>query len=490
MPVTGRSEEQQILDNLCKSQKAEFLALYGRRRVGKTYLIKYFFAEQDYIYFQMTGIKNGTLTEQIERFVKAISDTFYKGSELKPRTSWFDAFDALTDAVNKHVDPKTKVVLFFDEFPWMATHKSKLLQALDHFWNHYWSHDPRIKLIVCGSSASWIINNILNNKGGLHNRVTRKILLKPFSLYETKKFLAAQGVKLNNWQIAQIYMVTGGIPFYLSYVEKGLSSTQVIEQLAFSENALLLNEFDNLLASLFDDAEPYIELLKIIAKNRSGVALTEIAKLAKHSSKGGRITNKLQQLKDAGFILGFKPHRNKRKGIYYRVIDEYTLFYFYWIEPLKDTLQEQGLTKGYWQELQTSAAWHSWSGYAFEAMVYKHLLQIRQALNIPATAIANTWRYVPTKDDDAVGAQIDLLFDRRDEVITLCEIKYSSKAFTIDKRYAAQLMQKHDVFVQRTRTKKQIFINMITARGLKDNPYSDELVSGVADLNDLFKNIE
>jgi len=389
MVLTGRVAEQQVLETFYQSKRAEFLTLYGRRRIGKTFLIKHFFAKKKGVFFHVTGIKDGNLTEQISRFVKSISDTFYKGSEIKERLNWFDAFDALTDAIDKHAEENKKIIIFLDEFPWMATHKSKLLQALDHFWNHYWSNDTRIKLVICGSSASWIINKIINNKGGLHNRVTKNILLKPFTLQEVKKFLSTQGVKLNNWQITQIYMVTGGVPFYLSSIEKGQSSAQAIEALAFTENAPLLKEFDNLFSSLFENEDPYIELLRIIAKHRYGIAQSDIAKQSKYFSQGGRIINKLKELKEAGFILGFKPHQHKKKGIYYRVIDEYTLFYFYWIEPIRDTLQETSLEKGYWQELQASAAWHSWSGYAFEAIVYKHLSHIRKKLGIPVTATAN-----------------------------------------------------------------------------------------------------
>lgn len=281
-------------------------------------------------------------------------------------------------------------------------------------------------------------------------------------------------------------MATGGIPFYLSMVEKGLSSSQAIESIAFSKNSPLLNEFDNLFSSLFDDAEPYIELLRLIAKHRYGISQSEIEKLSSVITKGGWLSSKLQELKDAGFILGFKPHQHKRNGIYFRVIDEYTLFYLYWIEPIRNTLQEGSLENGYWQELQNSPAWHSWSGYAFEAIVYKHLSHIRRKLNIPVTAIANAWRYVPTKKDKTEGVQIDLLFDRRDDVMTLCEIKFTNKPFVIDKAYAAQLMRKRDVFASRTRTKKQLFTSMITANGMKDNPYSDELIDGVVVLNDLF----
>ncbi len=486
MTLASRTKEQEELERFYQSDRSEFLALYGRRRIGKTFLIKNFFEKKKCVFFHFTGIKDGLLKDQISRFIKAISDTFYKGSEIKKRSAWLEAFDALTDAINKHVEKGKKVVLFLDEFPWMATHKSKLLQTLDHFWNHYWSHDSRIKLVICGSSASWIINKIINNRGGLHNRVTRKILLKPFNLAETKNFLFSRGVRLNNWQVAQIYMVTGGVPFYLSFVEKGMSSAQTIESLAFSENSLLLKEFDNLFSSLFENSEPYIELLRIIAKNRYGISQAKLAKKSIYFSKGGRISSALKELKEAGFVLGFKPHQHKKKGLYYRIVDEYTLFYFYWIEPIRDTLQEQSLESGYWQELQNSPSWNSWAGYSFEAMVYKHLSQIRKKLKIPATAIANSWRYTPAKLTKEDGAQIDLLFDRRDSTITICEIKFTESPFLIDKSYAAQLIKKREIFVKLTGTKKQIFIALISAGGIKNNPYSDELVQSVVVLDDLF----
>lgn len=491
---TGRADERQTLENIYERQRAEFLAIYGRRRVGKTFLVKHFFKSKPCVFFHVTGIKDGLLQEQIANFVKAIGQAFYKGSELKARESWFDAFGALTEAINLHVEQSKRIVLFMDEFPWMATHKSKLLQALDHFWNHYWSDDPRIKLIICGSSASWIIGKIINNKGGLHNRVTRKILLKPFCLQETKQFLHAQSIKLNNWHVAQIYMATGGIPFYLSFIEKGQSSAQAIENLAFTSEAPLLKEFDNLFSSLFEEEEPYIELLRIIAKHRYGISETDIVKQSKNFSKGGRLTIKLRELKEAGFILGFKPYQHKRKGVYYRVIDEYTLFYFYWIEPIRDTLQEASLPKGYWQALQSSPAWYSWSGYAFEAIVYKHLSQVRKKLTIPPIAIAHSWRYVPKShsksQEESQGAQIDLLFDRNDDSITLCEIKFTAQAFTIDKAYAAQLIRKQDVFAKRTQTKKQLFTAMVSASGLRDNLYADDLIAGVVTLDDLYTHLE
>lgn len=486
MKLLSRQHEQETLEDLYQSTRSEFLALYGRRRVGKTFLMDSFFSKKADVYFHVTGIKDGNLLEQLGVFSKSLGITFYKGGDIKPRTTWLDAFSELTDAMQRHVDKNKKIVLFFDEFPWMAAPKSKLLQALDHYWNHYWSKDSRIKLVICGSSASWIINKIINNKGGLHNRITRKILLKPFTLAETKQFLLAKGIKLTNRHVTQIYMLTGGIAFYLSFIKKGQSSAQVIENLAFQENAPLITEFDNLLSSLFDDAKPYIDLLRIIAKNRYGIAQAEIAKQSEYFSRGGYITSILKELEETGFILGFVPYQNKKKGVYYRIIDEYILFYFYWIEPIRKTLQKMFFPTGYWQELQMSAGWYSWAGYSFEAITYKHLAQVRKKLKIPLTAIAHSWRYAPLKREES-GAQIDLLFDRRDNVITLCEIKFTSKEFVIDKKYAAELIRKKTVFTAKTRTKKQILISMISAENIADNLYADDLITGVVTLDDLFE---
>jgi hypothetical protein len=277
------------------------------------------------------------------------------------------------------------------------------------------------------------------------------------------------------------------VPYYLNNINKGQSATQAIENLAFTENAPLLKEFDNLFSSLFGDAEPYIRLLRIIAKHKYGVAQADITKESKRFSKGGRIASKLRELKEAGFVQSFKSYQHKKKGIYYRIIDEYTLFYFQWIEPIRDTLQEESLEDGYWQAKQNTAEWYSWAGYAFESICYKHLSQIRKTLAIPPTALADSWRYVPKAKSKETGAQIDLLFHRMDNSITICEIKYSDKPFIIDKEYAKNLQNKEKVFVSKTRTKKQIFIAMISANDIKPTMYSEELISGVVTLDDLFR---
>lgn len=482
----GRKEEQAILESLCFSKKSEFLAIYGRRRVGKTMLVRSFFkSKKDVIFFNTTGTLNGLLKNQLDNFTQQISEVFYQGAQLKNATNWQDAFNKLNDAI-KVVTSNKKIVLFFDEFPWMATKNSKLLQNLDYFWNQYWSNDTRIKLIICGSSASWIIKNVINNKGGLHNRITYTIHLEPYNLHETKLFLEAQGILLNNQQILELYMAIGGIPYYLSYLKQGLSAAENIEQLAFSRKGFLIEEFDNLFLALFEDGGMYIDIVREISKHYYGIEQEELFNRIKGLSKGGRSSDKLKELEDASFIIKFTPHLHSRKGVYYKVIDEYTLFYFNWIEPVKNTLLGRGIKKNYWTSIQSTPEWYNWSGYAFEAVCYKHLVQISDALNMHPTAISNTWKYVPTKNTNQQGAQIDLLFDRKDNAVTLCEIKYTKKAFEINKSYATQLHQRAEIFKNVTRTKKQIFWALISANGLKKNKYS-EIINNVVTLEELLK---
>jgi AAA+ ATPase superfamily predicted ATPase len=483
--ILGRKNEVDTLEEMLASNRPEFLAIYGRRRVGKTFLIREFFKNKNIVFFKVTGMKDGAMSEQIKNFTKQISETFYNNAPLESKKSWDATFELLTSAI-QNVAKNKKIVLFFDELPWMATSKSKLLQNLDYYWNQYWSDNKKIKLVVCGSSSAWIINKIVENKGGLHNRITRQIHLSPFKLNETRDFLKNKKINLSDTQILAIYMVTGGVPYYLEHIDKGKSATQIIERLAFSKKSLLLEEFDKLFSSLFEKPETYIEILRIIAESRYGIGQEELLKRLEKSLKGKGGLERLKALEQADFIISFKPHLHKKRGIYYRLIDEYTLFYFSWIEPIKQTLQERSLEKGNWQELQNTPAWNTWSGYAFEAVCYKHLSEIRKKLEISPTAIADSWRYVPIKVEDERGAQIDLLFDRRDNAITLCEIKYSNKPYVLVKDYVEDLKRKIEIFKKRTRTKKQIFLAFITVDRIKNNFYAEDMIDGCVELEDLF----
>lgn len=484
--IIGRHDEIETLERMFSSKDPEFLAIYGRRRVGKTYLIREFFSDKDAIFFNVTGAKGGSMREQIAHFTVQMGEAFYGGVSIMPQKNWDEVFQQLTKAFAQ-VPKDKKIVMFFDELPWMATKRSRLLNNLDYYWNQYWSNDARIKLIICGSSASWIIDKVLRSRGGLYNRVTKKILLEPFTLIETKEFLHKIGVKLNNQQILLLYMVIGGIPYYLKQINKGLTAMQLIEKLAFSKKAFLLDEFDELFGSLFDDGEVYKQIVKAISEHRYGIGQRKLLEQIGKQVVGGLGVKKLKDLEEAGFIMNFMPLYHKKQGIYYRLVDEYALFYLKWIEPIKRNLQKQALSKGNWEEMQNTPEWNSWLGYAFEAVCYKHLPIIRSKLGISPTAIADTWRYVPRKYSEEQGAQIDLLFDRRDNSITLCEIKYSNKPYVITKEYVDNLKRKMAVFQKQTKTKKQMLITFVSATGLKNNYYAEDLCSGVVTLDDLFQ---
>lgn len=486
MTIVGRHYEQEQLQKRFQSAQAEFIGVYGRRRVGKTYLIREFFNKKPCIFFRSSGIHRGSLKKQLDKFRKEIEVTFYqgrKGTQLSHFLNWHDAFEALKDAIDLFAN-KQKVVIFLDEIPWMATPKSGLLEALDYYWNRHWSEDKRIKLIICGSAASWIIENVLHNTGGLHNRVTLRLPIAPFSLSETKDYLHYKNIHYNNEQILTLYMCLGGIPFYLNFVEKGLSAIQNINAACFSKKGTLYDEFELLFASLFKKHEIHQAIITFITHKREGVSRNDIETHLNY--KGGRLTDRLKELEEAGFITAYMPWK-KERGTYYKIIDEYTLFYLTWISKKSKNRIAQDIDDHYWAVLSEKSAWKAWSGYAFEAICFKHINPIKKALNIPNGSEAYSWRHITTKDEAISGTQIDLIFDRPDKIINLCEIKYSSAPFVIDKKYAEHLRNREKIYCQITKTDKQIFHSMITLSGLKKTIYSEELIASIATLNDLFK---
>lgn len=487
MSLMGRDEECRVLNQLYESKSPEFLALYGRRRVGKTFLVREIFkSKEGGIFFNVTGAKNAPMKEQIKHFTSQLSSAFYSGIELKEGKNWDEAFNQLTKTIKEQTPKDKKIVLFFDELPWMSTRRSRVLEMLDYYWNQHWSQDGRIKLIICGSSASWIINKVIRDRGGLHNRVTKEIHLEPFNLSQMKQFLHARKIKLNDRQILQLYMVTGGVPFYLTKIEPGLSASQIIESLAFSKTGFFLEEFDKLFSSLFDNSDEYITLVKLLAENRYGIGQRKLLEKLGKQAVGAKGTKMLNDLEQTGFIMSFRPLYNVKRGTYYRLTDEYTLFYLKWIEPISKGFAKKSLEPNYWQDIQTTPEWYSWQGYAFESVCYKHLINIRRALALNPRALPSTWRFIPKPGSKSRGAQIDLLFDRTDDAITLCEIKYTDEPFTLTKDYVDNIIQKISVFKERTHTAKQIFIAFISANGVKNNYYADELINNTVTLSDLF----
>ena len=475
--IIGRKREKKLLDRAYRSSEAQFITVYGRRRVGKTFLIREFFSQKDCIFMHVTGKQNGMLKDQLKAFMRGLSRAFYDGALLETPPNWDNAFLKLTSLVEKS---DKKVVLFFDELPWLVTRKSGLMDVITEYWNSVWAGMPKVIFVACGSSASWILKKIIYNKGGLYNRTTLEINLLPFKLWEAREYLESKGVKLSDKHVLSLYMAVGGIPFYLNYVLPDRTAQQTIQELFFDENAPLKNEYRKLFESLFDGADVYEAILEAIAKTKKGIMRGDLDKEVKLISTGSQLTGKLNDLCDAGFIKAYLPWQ-KSIGKYYKVIDEFCLFYIRWIKGYKGDSFDQD----HWIIQSQKPTYHAWAGYAFEAVCSRHIHQIVRSLGITSVNALSSWQYAPRSKKER-GAQIDLLIDRTDDAITLCEIKYTDKPFEITKSYAEVLERKMSIFKKQTKTSKQLFLGMVSANGLKKTIYSEEMVSGVVTLKDLY----
>jgi len=478
--IIARENEKAKLSKFFDSKEAGFLAIYGRRRVGKTFLVRNYF-KHDCIYFELVGQKGANFKTQLDNCYQSINTAFNPELPIKKPETWNEAFSILTILIKKH--PNRKVVLFFDELPWLATRRSGLVEALDYIWNSSWSQINNLKLIVCGSAASWMLDKLIYAKGGLYNRITDVIHLKPFTLGESIEYLKNKGIRLNDMHLLEIYMVMGGVPHYLNQVKKGKSSTQIVNSVCFNESELLFSEFNRLFGSLFDDSEDHYRIIREISKSGNSISRNDLLKSTGFTSGGG-FKKKINELKMSGFVQEFVPFGKKSRKVFYKIIDEYTLFFLQWIEPIQSK-SLMGRSK-YWLNAVRQPAYRAWSGYAFEAVCMKHIDQILRAIDIDTVAgEIGRWRYFPPKGSKQAGAQIDMLIDRVDNSINLCEIKFSADTYVITKEYAKKLDQKKEVFETRTKTGKQIFITMITTKGVKPNMYSEDLVDSEVILNDL-----
>lgn len=473
--LIGREDEKELLEKALQSGKGELIAIYGRRRVGKTFLIRSVY-EKDML-FEFSGVHNAKAKDQLQNFTLVLQSVSKSKIPLIVPDNWLFAFEQLKDYLTPIVKRKRGVV-FFDEFPWIHTHKSGFLQAFDHFWNGWASRETNLVVVICGSAASWMIRNVVNSKGGLHNRLTERIRLLPFNLYETETYLNNKGVKLERYLVVQIYMAMGGVPHYLQFVQQGKSAAQNIDALCFSQNGFLRQEFKNLYQSLFDEAKDHIAVIKTLSKTAKGLSRNEIITKCNLTSGGGATTI-LEELEESGFIKRYLPFDKDVKDSIFKLSDEYSLFYLKFIENQKVT------GAGTWIRISQSPTFISWGGFAFESICQKHVEQIKQALGIRGVLTEeSTWRYLPKKGEK--GAQIDLLLDRQDQCINLCEIKFSTDEYVITKSYADELQNKVSVFKRQTKTKKTVFLTMITSFGVKQNQYYTSQVQAEIQMDALF----
>ena len=469
--IIGRKEEQQILHSAVQSENSEFVAVYGRRRVGKTYLIRETFGYK--FTFQHTGLAKGNTKEQLFSFAISLRDAGYDDCPI-PK-SWLEAFSLLSTYLKNSTDEKK--IVFLDELPWMDTPRSNFISAFEHFWNGWASARKDIVLIICGSATSWIINKVINDHGGLHNRVTKQIALQPFTLKECEMFAQSKGLEMSRYQLAECYMVLGGIPYYWSLLEKGLSLAQNIDKIIFAKNGKLSNEFNQLYASLFKSPEQYIDIVTALGKKKVGMTREEIiAATDKYSN--GALSKVLDELEYCGFIRKYNGFDKKSKQAIYQLIDNYTLFYFKFIQ------QNENNDEHFWSASIDSAMHRAWSGLAFERLCMAHTQQIKAALGI-AGVLSNVYSWRKGADEMSDGAQIDLLIDRKDQVINLCEMKYSLSEYVIDAEYEQKLRNKKSVFIDTTNTRKAVHLTMVTTFGIKANAHSG-IVQNEITLEDLF----
>jgi uncharacterized protein len=468
----GREEEFKALQNLTQSENADLIAIIGRRRVGKTYLVKNAFKNQ--FDFHITGVKNADKGVMIKAFVTKIEELSRSKFPIAIPDNWLDAFRLLKNYLISIKNKKKKVV-FLDEFPWMDSHKSGFLSAFEFFWND-WAVDQNLTVILCGSSTTWMLNNVMNNKAGLHNRITKYIRLEPFTLRETREFLHAKGIKLPDYDIVLLYMALGGVPYYLNEMENGESVVQGIDRILFSDKSTLKNEFQNLYRALFDEYEKYELVVSVLSSKQKGLTRQEIIEATKISN-GGSLTRILTELEECSFIKSFYPFGKEKKELIYRLVDEYSLFHFQFNPHKKPA--------GSFIQLSSSPKYKTWAGFAFESLCIKHIHAIKQALGIGG--IFSTESSFYTKGNTVeMGFQIDMLIDRSDNAINVCEMKFYTSEYELTKKEAERLRLRRELFRSKSRTKKYLINTLITTFGLKTNEHSASSVDKVLELEALF----
>ena len=477
--IIGREYEQKLILERCNSCKAELIAVYGRRRVGKTFLVRKMFNDQ--FAFSFIGMYEVSRAVQLEQFRMAL--TQYAKKSVPRLKTWFEAFAALREYLSG-LSQQEPIVLFFDELPWMDTPKSNFIAAFSYFWNSWATMVPQLKLIVCGSSTTWMLAKFIGDKGGLYGRVTRQIYLAPFSLGEAEQFLnGLKGLALTRQQVLDVYMILGGIPYYLDMLERGVPLDVCIDRLFFSQDSPLRGEFDFLFRSLFNDSRYYRKIVEVLSEKMKGMTRKELMDELKLKG-GGQLSEILENLKKCDFIRKYSTIGKSERDALYQLTDLYSLFYTRFVA------NNSGQDKNFWSNMRNSGSRTAWSGYAFEQVCLHHIPQIKKALGISGV-LANVYSWSCRPFVDATGAewrggQIDMLIDRADGAINICEMKYAKDEFVIDAAYEQRLRDRMSSFSVATKTKKALLHTFITTYGVKQNMHSG-LVNSEVRMNDLFE---
>ena len=478
--MIGRVEEKKRLQSLLYEEEPQFIAVFGRRRVGKTFLIRESF---DYSFtFQHTGLSATSIKSynrkkiQLDEFEKSLSAAGY--SPKNKLTSWYEAFDCLKELIDRSKDKKK--VIFIDELSWMDTKGSELISALEHFWNGWVTarKEKDVILIVCASATYWMMDNIVNSRGGLHNRLTGQIILSPFTLLECEEYLKSKKIVFNRHQIIQCYMIIGGVPYYWSLLRKGLSLPQNIDELFFKKGAPLKDEYDNLYRALFNKPGQYVSIIEALCTVNKGITRDDICEKTGIASSG-ELTKKLKELENCGFIRKYIPFGSASKNALYQLIDNYTLFY-------NRFLRRKSYDENYWKNASNSGEINAWSGIAFERVCLEHIVQIKKALGISGVQTdVNSWKCEADPEKGILGSQIDLLIVRRDQIINVCEMKYSESTYVPNLEFDKAMRRKISDLQKKTKTRHAIHSTLVTTYEVEESSYAGNIQSIITG-DDLF----
>ena len=471
--LVAREKECQILQQSLDSKESEFVIICGRRRIGKTFLVEQFFNRK--YDFKFVGGHNMRTRDQINSFAKALKK--YSGKKQTSLKNWFEAFNALEEYLESLPNDRKKII-FIDEMPWMDSTRSDFISALENFWNGWASGESNVLLVATGSATSWMTDKLLKNRGGLYNRIRQRIYLKPFTLKETEEYLKSLDFDWDRYQILQSYMLTGGVPFYIKMLNPKLSLAQNIDNLCFNDYGMLRMEFDELYNSIFTGADSYIEVVRALSKNKSGLTRKEIIERTKLS--GVFLTRILTNLERCNFIEKTNLFGNRKTEAIYKLVDFYTLFYFKFIE------NDLSKDEKWWTHHLDSGSIYGWMGLTFEMVCMLHQSQIKKALGISGMATTvSTWRCKPDSEKGTIGTQIDMIIERADRIIHLCEMKFSEGGFNITSEYETKLRNRRDIFREKTKTKKSIVHTFVTTYGVGEGKHHSIVHSEVT-MDDLF----
>lgn len=478
--IIGRKKEIKELERLFRSPKAECVVITGRRRVGKTYLVREVLKERLTFYhtglspYDEEGQEQIGLKEQLQQFFYSLIRFGYQGK--KAPTSWLEAFFWLTQLLES-LDNGDRQVVFIDELPWMDTRNSHFLQAFEGFVNGWAMGRSNMMLVLCGSATSWVEDNFINNKKGLYNRQTAIIRLSPFTLKECEEYYDFLGVSMNRFDIVEGYMAFGGIPYYMGFVSPELSMAQNIDSMFFASGSKLKGEFDRLFGSLFRNPDKYLAIVRLLGKRRGGFTREEIISKTGIPS-GSELSQVLHSLEASCFINRYQPFGQGKSECRYKLIDNYVLFHLHFFEG-------QSITDAaFWQHSVNSPAINAWKGLAFEDVCFCHTQQIKNALGV-GNVISNESAWRVQGSDEKRGGQMDLIISRNDNVVNLCEMKYVSRMFAVDRDYDLRLRQRIGLVQEHLTRKQNINLTLVTTFGLEYNKYSS-IVQNTVTLDDLF----